>query len=191
MHPRDLRVLSGAFGSFPLSGAVVRLVFIAFGPFPCALVVWFVRVSSVHSRTPLSSLGSFGCFRYIHVRHGNSHFRNPWRSSGSFGSLRPISDLPIGYRVHSGAFGYVLSGTFCPFPYSLWVVRVFWLIHLLPTCRRVRSRAFGPFPYAQDVVGFVWLCSVHSRTPWGSFGFVCGLRVPSGAFGPSHAPRMS
>ena len=44
---------------------------------------------------------------------------------------------------------------------------------------RVRSCAFDPFPYALGVV-FVCVRSVHSRSPWGSFGYAQSIPVRTG-----------
>ena len=60
--PGRRQVRSGNFGSFPCALGVSCSLG-AFGPFPCALGVFgFVRVRSVHSRSPLRSSGSFGAF---------------------------------------------------------------------------------------------------------------------------------
>ena len=101
VHPRGLRVRSGAFGSLPFAGAVVRLVLSAFRPFPCA-VVGFVRVGSVQSRATWGSsclvlscahLRCTWCFRFITVLRGGRHV-----------SVRSIPVRPGGPLVRKGEF---------------------------------------------------------------------------------------
>ena len=49
-------------------------------------------------------------------------------------------------------------------------------------CRSVASSgSFGSFEWDLGDVGFVWGCWVRSSAPWGSFGFIRGRLVRSGA----------
>ena len=85
VHSRAFWVSSGSFvcvRSISVRPGGLQVRSCAFCPFPCALwVVWFVRVRSFHSRSPL---GSFGYVRSVPVRPGDRrvrsvHSRTPWR----------------------------------------------------------------------------------------------------------------
>ena len=97
------RVRSGALGPFPFALGVVR-----FGPFQCA--VGFVRLRSVHSRSPCGTYDSFVCVQSILVRPGCR--RSRWRMFGQSRSPLGASSLflcvwsiPVHGVVHSGALG--------------------------------------------------------------------------------------
>ena len=193
MRPMCRRVRSSTFGPFwCVLGR--RICSVAFSPFPCAL--GFVRVSSVYSRAPWVSSGSFVCVQSIPARLGGRRGRSgPFGAPlDSYGCSRSIS---VGPGVLSCCVRFIpvlpsgrrfLSSTFVPFPCAMWVVG---FVRVLPAhCRacwvvvrcirlsilmrsgdgRVLSGAFGPFPCAQRVVGFNRVRSVHSRTPWTSPG---------------------
>ena len=141
------------------------------------MVVGFVQVPSVHSRTPWGSSSSFLCVRSIPVRPGGRRVRlctfGPFPFALVFVRVRSVQfhascvivgcvrSIPVrtgGDRNRSGAFG--------PFPYALWVIECVWSNNVFPWGRWLRSFAFGPFTLG--VVG-----SVHSRA--GRFVRICAI----------------